>query len=308
LNQILGELDYKGKAVYLPPEYMINPDESKVYIPKYEDGKIPTVQLVQKHGDKLFIENPEGILVTPAGAELTKLFEKRLNTSFAKKDLKYIQEKLPKLLIEKLQIVEELQILENSTSKLKETELENDATTIGKADSIPPNQERDRIIHVKIRNSIFRNLYEKIGSPISSAIACTLAKVTGNPIIIERTTSLNDGEMIQTTYLIPQLERPKSLKHVEKTRKSLILRSNRSLKIVGSLITISGIALILLVSWITWYDMTVWGKDLYTILLSSRTGEIISLGIDMKIIYYLLIGLVLITSGFILYIRKKETE
>jgi len=110
LNQIVQELDYKGKAIYLPPKYLNDPEANKVYISKQKDEKLPTPELILKQESKLFIQNPQGILLTPPGAELTKLFEETLDTSFTKTDLQYLQQNMPKLFIEDLEIAEDLEI------------------------------------------------------------------------------------------------------------------------------------------------------------------------------------------------------
>ena len=48
------------------------------------------------------------------------------------------------------------------------------------------------------------------------------------------------------------------------------------------------------VGWLTWYDITTWSKSLALIFFGPRTGEAISLGIGMKVIYYFLIGTTLL--------------
>jgi hypothetical protein len=58
------------------------------------------------------------------------------------------------------------------------------------------------------------------------------------------------------------------------------------------------------VGWITWYDISVWSKDIGTIFFGSRTGEAISLGIGMKLGYYFLIGLSLLAAGVVLFLRN----
>jgi len=58
LNQIMQELNYKGKAIYLPPKYLKDPDANKIYIPKQKDGKPPTPELILKEESRLFIKNP----------------------------------------------------------------------------------------------------------------------------------------------------------------------------------------------------------------------------------------------------------
>jgi len=51
-----------------------------------------------------------------------------------------------------------------------------------------------------------------------------------------------------------------------------------------------GLATLVWVTGIIWTDLTFYGKELVTILLGSRIGENISLGIDFRLVYYLLIG------------------
>jgi hypothetical protein len=59
------------------------------------------------------------------------------------------------------------------------------------------------------------------------------------------------------------------------------------------------------VGWLTWIDITVWNKDIGTIFFGSRTGEAISLGIGMTVIYYFSIGMLLLATGVVLFLRKR---
>lgn len=59
------------------------------------------------------------------------------------------------------------------------------------------------------------------------------------------------------------------------------------------------------VSWLTWSDMTKWGKDLGSIFFSSRASETLSLGIGMTVIHYFLIGLSLLAAGLVLLLRNR---
>jgi hypothetical protein len=56
------------------------------------------------------------------------------------------------------------------------------------------------------------------------------------------------------------------------------------------------------VSQLTWHDITVWGKDVTRIFFSSRTAEYMfpTLGIDMRVIHYFLLGLTLLFSSVVL--------
>jgi hypothetical protein len=186
LDQIMQEANYKGKAVYLPPKYFLNPEANKAYIPKKKDTKLPTPEQIQTQETQLIIENPQGILLTPPGAELTKLFEKTLKTSFTRVNLQYLQQKMPKLFIEDLEIAKNFEI-----------------------------KTEDNKVHVKIENSTYQNLteeainlslYRNLGCPISSAIASALAKATGKPIIIENLQTSEDGKDIEIEYSILQEE------------------------------------------------------------------------------------------------------
>ena len=195
LNQIMQELNYKGKAIYLPPKYLKDPEANKAYITKQKEGKLPKPELILKQESQLFLKKPQGILLTPPGAQLTKLFEKTLDISFTKADLQYVTQNMPKLFIEDLEIAEDLEIeTRYGESATKTVETKYDA------------------IHVKITNSILKDTYKEnrklshlygtIGCPICSAIACALTKATGEPIVIERVQPSEDGKIIEATYRI----------------------------------------------------------------------------------------------------------
>jgi hypothetical protein len=59
------------------------------------------------------------------------------------------------------------------------------------------------------------------------------------------------------------------------------------------------------VSWLTWADVTHWGKDLGSVFFGSRASEPISLGIGMTLIHYFLIGLSLLAAGVVLFLRNR---
>ena len=188
LNEILQALDYGGKAIYLPPKYFKNSETSKIYVSRREGEKPPTLEHILQREDAIFIDSPQCILLTPTGAELATLFEKTLGTSFTRTNLKSLQNRLPKLFIEDLEIADDLTI---AVRNGKDGETLNDT------------------IHVTITNSLYKDLYteaesrthiDAIGDPICSALACALAKVTGNPITIEAITPTEDGEIIEATY------------------------------------------------------------------------------------------------------------
>jgi len=50
------------------------------------------------------------------------------------------------------------------------------------------------------------NLYFSLGCPVSSAIACALAKATGKPIVIENQQTSEDGKNMEIEYRILEEE------------------------------------------------------------------------------------------------------
>ena len=115
------------------------------------------------------------------GSKVAKLFEKTLETNFTKVDLEYLEQKLPKLIVDSLEIAQ--------TFKMK---------------------VESKKIYVKITNSIYSDLYPKDGPgtnsylsitfPLSSAIACALTKATGQPIRIERLEISRGGKDLTVEY------------------------------------------------------------------------------------------------------------
>lgn len=187
LNQMLQELNYEGDAVYLPPKYFEDPEATKIYIPKQKNTPLPTPEQIQKYENRLLAKKSQGVLgmlLTPPGAELTNLFEKTLETSFTKVNIEYLQQSMPKLFIEDLEIAENLEI-----EKLEHNK-----------------------IHVKVTNPIFKDLCEKaskltyvcgsIGCPICSSIACAIAKASGKLVTIEKIESTEDGKTLTADYKI----------------------------------------------------------------------------------------------------------
>ena len=76
--------------------------------------------------------------------------------------------------------------------------------------------------------------------------------------------------------------------------------------LAGLFLVAFGSVILVWVGWLTWYDMTSWGKSIALIFFGSRTGEAISLGIGMKVIYYFLIGLALLLTGAVTFLRKQN--
>ena len=171
VDQVIEDLNYTGKGLYLPPRHLKGLKEGAVLIP----SKKGVITSVEKAG--------EGIRLSPSGLGLVNLFEKELGTSFAKVDLDYLRNHLPKLFIEGLEIAEDFRM-----------------------------NIKSNIAHIKITGSIYNDLCKEvrklpnvcgsIGCPLCSSIACALTRATGKPVIIEKNQLSQDGKTIEAYYRI----------------------------------------------------------------------------------------------------------
>jgi hypothetical protein len=184
LNEIIQGLEYKGDAVYLPPKYLSEPEAYKAFIPKQKETRLPKPEQMQKQEIQFyidFIEDPPAVLLTPPGAELTKLFEKTLQTNFIREDIQYIQRNMPKLFIEDLEIAQNFEM---------ETE----------KDKVLVKIENTAISGLSLKTEQTLSINSTLGFPVTSAIACALAKSTGKPVIIEKQETSEDGRNITIEY------------------------------------------------------------------------------------------------------------
>lgn len=213
LNQIIHELHYEGDATYLPPRYFQDPENLKVYIPKQKDAYLPTPEQIQRCENQTFVKRPQGILLTPPGAELMRLFEKRLKTSFSRVDLDYLQKNMPKLFVENLEIAEDLEIAENlETAKNSEMEVLPRPVIERTSDSSSLLQGEYYRVRVRIIDPVCREICEesnklvsmcgRIGCPICSSIGCALTKATGAPIIIETEQTSKAQKTVEVVYKV----------------------------------------------------------------------------------------------------------
>jgi len=181
IEKILTSSKLNEKGIYLPPKYLRDFESSLVFIPSKNNKTLPRPEEIDE--EKLYSKNPEGMFLTPPGIALSKLFEEELGTSFTKTDLNYIQNNLPKLLIEDMEIAENVEVI-----------------------------TENNMIIVEVTNHIFNEIceetrklqktHEAMGCPLSSAIACALAKATGKPITILKEEKTQDGKTTKIQYRI----------------------------------------------------------------------------------------------------------
>jgi hypothetical protein len=201
LNQMIQELGYKGDATYLPPKYFTNPETTKICISNHKHANLPTSEQIQPYEDQTVARTPQGLLLTPPGIQLSRLLEKSLRKDFIKTDLKTLQQSLPDLFVEKLEIAQNLEIqAENNATQRKD----NSPTLL--------NEAKNTLIHAKITRPFYTYAYEEyedpsrptglIGCPIRSAIAIAITKATGKPVRITGSKNSEDGNTIEATYEI----------------------------------------------------------------------------------------------------------
>lgn len=201
LNQIILELGYTGDATYLPPKYFTDPETTRICVSKYKYASPPTPEQIQPYENQPLARTAQGLLLTPPGFELSKLLEKSLGKSFIKTDLENLQQSLPKIFIEDLEIAQNLEL-----------QAENDTSKPQKGNTASLTTVKNTTIHATITKPIIRNKLEKseepiqitssILSPICSAIAIAITKATGKPVRITDTKNSEDGETTEATYEI----------------------------------------------------------------------------------------------------------
>lgn len=181
LDEFLKHGNYLGSAVYLPPKYLRDFESSRVYVSKERITRLPTPEHIQKKENESLSTDHDSTLLTPPGAGLEKSFEKALGTSFTKITLNQLENYLPKLLVEDLEIVENI-----------ETKITN------------------QTIQVTIENSIYKNTtralikstptIKLLGCPVASALACSIAKASGHPVAIRKYATNEDASKITIEY------------------------------------------------------------------------------------------------------------
>jgi hypothetical protein len=185
VDQLLKDQSFAGDAIYLAPRYFKNPDIQRIYVSKTKTCSLPNPIQIQGQETHLYLQAPSALLLTPPGIELIKLWEKRLKTNFAGVDLIYLQQNLPRLL------VEELHVGSNVDMTLKE-----DQVIIAIDDVRYPAPD--------LRTSDHAANLPFVGHQLSSAFACAIAKSTGQCVLIEKQLGQKKGNITIEYSLIKE--------------------------------------------------------------------------------------------------------
>jgi len=173
LDLLLSQLGYNGKQIYLPDG---NSDGVTLFVPEglspIERGVTETLQSITR--------TSKGISLSPPGLALARQIEEALGVDLPTRGLGYLEEKLPKVLIESLQIVSEIQM-----------------QIIG-----------DRV-SFRFDNSVYCDqLWDDndkcaTGCPLCSALGCILVVATGHAVVFEDETRIRH-HTYESTYVVEE--------------------------------------------------------------------------------------------------------
>ncbi len=186
IDRIIEDLGYKAKPTYIPPypkeaylpEYMKGLKEMIVFIAADDSAAMPTLDEMAKK--QFLVKNPKGICITPPGFGLSNIIEKEIKAGFTSINLERLLNSLPTVVVKNLELAKGFEI----------------------------NRENE-LIHVKITNSIYKELYSRqqglrsihlLGCPLSSAIACAVAQTTGRLTTIAKDKIASDLATLDVWY------------------------------------------------------------------------------------------------------------
>jgi hypothetical protein len=189
IDRIIKDLNAKGKVIYVPPytaevylpQYLKGLKETVMFIPQDTNQVAPSIEEIAS--SKFITKNPRGVILIPPGSGFLEQIEKTLRTGIFKMSLEDLCTTLPQLILENFQLAKEI-----------EMKTEN-------------NQ-----IYLKITDSIYRDLYRQenlksiqlLGDPLTSAVACTIARATGRLVTIQNINFSPHTQTIETTFQLAE--------------------------------------------------------------------------------------------------------
>ena len=180
VEHILSELNLSEKGIYLPPKNLNNLDSSLIFIPKKPILSLPPPEEISQ---RTITKNKNGVFLTPPGLGLVQLFEKDFGISFTRTDLENLQNLLPIVMVDHLELAEKVEIhQENKKITIK--------ITGGIFDGIC--QQSYSLPHV----------HDQIGCVLASALACVLAKAIGKPITIQKEITQKETKTMLIEFLV----------------------------------------------------------------------------------------------------------
>jgi hypothetical protein len=186
IDRITEDLNYNGRPIYVPPypkeaylpDYLKGLKEMIVYIPSQDVVAIPAIEeMAKKH---FLVRSPKGICIPAPGYGLVNLIEKELKHELTQVDADQLFNSLPTIITRGLELAREFEI----------------------------SREND-LIHTKVLDSVYQDLYStelgfksihSIGCPLTSAVACALAKTTAKLVTIVKESVSPDLRSMEFWY------------------------------------------------------------------------------------------------------------
>ena len=174
VDKMMQMMGYGEKGVYIQAG---NSDGAVVFVPSEPFSMIPEVSDVE---DKTFLSNPKGLLVPPPGLALATLIENKLGFKVKNCGLEALLEALPKVLVEDLEIVKDVEI-----------EVTKDT------------------VRFKLYDSIYADFCSEVretsrrcglGCPMCSALASILTVATGKPVLYQEDKMSDDRKITESVY------------------------------------------------------------------------------------------------------------
>ena len=157
----------------------LNENKTILFIPSQRLSRIPKAAKIR---GQTFIKHPSGIAVVPPGQGLANVIERELGVEFSKCSLQTLSEKLPKILIEDLEMVQDFEM------------------------QFVDNMARFRFVEPIYSHFCSRLSSNKVcstlGCPICSAMACILAQATGRPVVMKKDEYYPESRTVEPTYRI----------------------------------------------------------------------------------------------------------
>jgi hypothetical protein len=199
INRIVNDLNYTGEAIYMPPypksihvpDHQKNLKEPIVFISQKKntlnsssakDAFMDLGSIDERGAGKFLLKNGMGLFLVPPGLGILKDIEKSLKIDFTNMETMQFCQIISQVLLEKLNLAKSI-----------ETEKEGN------------------IVKMKIRNSIYRNLFttednltsiQLLGCPMTSAIAVGLAKASNKNVCIINEIVSNNNLIVEVWYKI----------------------------------------------------------------------------------------------------------
>ena len=186
IDRIIEDLNCNGRPIYVPPypkeaylpDYLRGLKEMIVYVPSQDVVAIPAIEEMAKK--QFLVKSPEGICIPAPGYGLVSLIEKELKHELAQVDTDQLLNSLPAIVTRDLELAREFEI----------------------------GKEND-FVHIKVLDSVYQGLFSaelglksihSIGCPLTSAVACALAKTTTKLVTIVKDAVSPDLRSIEVWY------------------------------------------------------------------------------------------------------------